>query len=118
MYHRTESQEREHEAMDEFGDVVVREEWPAPRRSDGRALGIGLLLGAALGAGAALLLAPASGEDTRRQLRRGARRLYARGRDAVADWREDADRSARRLARRGLEQSRDIARDVRERVRG
>lgn len=119
MYQRTESQEREHEAMDEFGDVIVRDEWPAPRRqSDGRSVGIGLLLGAVLGAGVALLFAPASGEDTRRQLRRGARRLYARGSDAVADWRDDAERRARRLARRGLEQSRDLARDVRERVRG
>lgn len=85
----------------------------ADRRLDGRALGIGLLVGAALGAGAALLLAPSSGEDTRRQLRRGARKLYARSSEAVSDLREDTDRLARRLARRSLKRSRDLAREVR-----
>ena len=79
-----------------------------PRRMDARALSLGLLIGAALGAGAALLMAPASGEDTRRQLRRNAKRLYARGGDALADLWEDTDRSARRLARRGMKRTRQM----------
>ena len=83
------------------------------RRMDSRTLGLGMLIGAAIGAGAALLLAPASGEDTRRQLTRGARRLYTRGADAVADLRHDTDRLARRLARRGLKRSRQAVADAR-----
>lgn len=128
MYHRTDRHEDE---RDEHGEAFahdqeydrhyVREHSAGrgrPRRArDGRVFGLGLLLGAALGAGAALLMAPASGEDTRRQLRRGARRLYARGSEAVEDLREDADRMARRLARRGIKRSRDIARDVRDRIK-
>ena len=71
-----------------------------------RAMGLGLLIGAVLGAGAALLMAPAKGEDTRRQLRRGARRLYASGGDAMSDWWEDTDRAARRLMRRQIKRAR------------
>ena len=97
---------------DRTDEVMDRDE-QVERRLDGRALGIGLLIGAALGAGAALLMAPSSGQDTRRQLRRGARKLYARSSEAVADLREDTDRMARRLARRGLKRSRDLARDAR-----
>ena len=52
---------------DQTDEVMDREE-QTERRLDGRALGIGLLIGAALGAGAALLMAPSSGQDTRRQL--------------------------------------------------
>lgn len=48
---------------------------------DGRALGLGLLIGAAIGAGAALLLAPATGQ----QGRKVAVRMRARARD-VAPW--------------------------------
>jgi gas vesicle protein len=66
----------------------------------------------------ALLMAPASGEDTRRHLRRGARRLYVRGSEAVTDLRDDADRMARRLARRGARRSRDLAQELQDRVRG
>lgn len=102
MYDRTD------EGMDRDGQRA--------RPMDGRALGIGLLIGAALGAGAALLMAPSSGQDTRRQLRRGARKLYSRSTEAVADLREDTDRMARRLARRGLKRSRDLAREVRGNV--
>jgi|APMI01.1.fsa_nt_gi gas vesicle protein len=87
-------------------------------RSTGmRSLGLGLLLGAVLGAGAALLMAPQSGERTRRQLRRGARRLYREGGDAVADWWEEADRTARDLSRDGLRQGRKVATRFRDRVR-
>ncbi len=102
MYERT----HDHELDEEMGQGT--------RRMDGRALGLGILIGAAIGAGAALLLAPASGEDTRRQLKRGAKRLYSRSSDAVADLRHDTDRMARRLARRGLKRSRQLMADARE----
>lgn len=120
MYHRMDSHELEHEHLDERDEAqeVVERDREMTRRGEARVFGLGLLLGAALGAGAALLLAPASGEDTRRQLRRGARKLYARGTDAVSDFRDDADRMARRLAKRGMERGRSVAREVRERTRG
>jgi gas vesicle protein len=73
-----------------------------------RALGVGLLLGAAIGAGAALLMAPQSGNDTRKQLRRGARRLASRSSSAVSDWWDDTDREARRLLRRKMRRGRKV----------
>lgn len=49
--------------------------------TQGNGLLIGFLVGAVAGAGAALLLAPCSGEETRRKLNDSARRV---GRDAKA----------------------------------
>lgn len=49
----------------------------------------GIALGAMLGAGAALLTAPLSGAETRRMLRRGARKAAWRGRDAWEDLRDE-----------------------------
>lgn len=65
--------------------------------------GLGLVLGAILGAGAALLYAPASGGETRKRLRREARRAYMRGGEALEDAWEDGER----MARRGLARSRE-----------
>ncbi len=84
---------------------------------DNRAFGLGILLGAALGAGAALLMAPSSGDETRRQLRKSARRLYARSGDTLTNLWEEADGSARRLSRRGLKQGRKVVSRVRDRAR-
>jgi gas vesicle protein len=96
----------EHDSEHERGD-----------RLDPRALGVGVLIGLALGAGAALLLAPASGADTRRQLRRGARRLYDRSADAVEELKDETTRSARRLARRGMKRGRALVDGARDTVR-
>jgi gas vesicle protein len=80
--------------------------------SDGSAraqgFGVGLLIGALVGAGAALLLAPASGGDTRRVLRSGAKRMYARGGDILGDTWDDAERRARRLAKRSMRRGRAL----------
>jgi len=70
--------------------------------------GVGLLIGALVGAGAALLLAPASGGDTRKVLRSGAKRVYARGGDMLVDTWDDAERRARRLAKRGMRRGREL----------
>lgn len=70
--------------------------------------GVGLLIGALVGAGAALLLAPASGGETRRVLRSGAKRVYARGGDMLVDTWDDAERRARRLAKRGMRRGRAL----------
>ena len=48
----------------------------------------GLLLGAAVGAGVALLLAPASGSETRSTIGRRARRLGQQSRDMVDDMQD------------------------------
>ena len=64
----------------------------------------GAFVGATLGAGAALLLAPQSGEQTRHDIARRGRRLRSRTADAWDDLREElrfaARRSKRKLARK------------------
>lgn len=68
------------------------------------------LLGAAVGAGVALLFAPQSGDDTRAELRRGARRLKRKARDLAEQSREVVDdlqrqgRTAVKDARSALEE--------------
>jgi gas vesicle protein len=47
------------------------------------------ILGAAIGAGVALLMAPSSGEETRRRISRGARRLRDTAGDALDDLRDE-----------------------------
>ena len=63
----------------------------------GKGFAAGLLLGALIGAGVALLFAPQSGEDTRRMIRRRARRLTADARDRYDDL-KDKVRKARKEA--------------------
>ncbi len=69
--------------------------------------GVGLLIGALVGAGAALLLAPTSGNETRKRLRREARRAYLKGGEVLEDAWDEGERAARRLARRGVARGRD-----------
>ena len=66
-------------------DSYVERPYVIVERGDGGA-GIGpLLLGLALGAGVALLLAPQSGEETRRAVARRARRAQEAAQDFVGD---------------------------------
>ena len=65
----------------------------------------GLVVGLALGAGVALLLAPDSGAHTRRALLRRGRRVTLRGRDAWDDLRNEF-RSAIRERKRALRRRR------------
>jgi hypothetical protein len=67
--------------------------WPS-RAPNGRSrnaavFAAGLVVGLAIGAGAALLLAPESGAQTRRALIRRGRRVTLRGRDAWDDLRDE-----------------------------
>jgi hypothetical protein len=90
---------------------------------DWRAVGLfgaGLALGALIGAGTALLMAPATGFETRMRLARGARRA---GRQAAGRWESLEDRARlaarqgkKRLARR-LTMARWRAQDAWERKR-
>ncbi len=72
-------------------------------------LGVGLLVGAILGAASALLLAPASGTETRKALVKRARKAYHEGQELVEDTWEDAERAARRAARAGMKRARQQA---------
>ena len=62
--------------------------------------GSGIALGAALGAGVALLFAPFSGEETRAAIRRRGARLATRSHDAWEDLRDELRWAARRGKRR------------------
>jgi gas vesicle protein len=73
---------------------------------------VGALLGAAVGAGAALLFAPQSGARTRHDLARHGRHLRSRTADAWDDLRHELRYAARR-GRRKL--GRKLSRAVRER---
>src|SRR5205823_10338052 len=72
----------------------------------------GAVLGITLGAGAALLFAPQSGERTRHDIARRGRRLRSRTADAWDDLRHELRFAARR-SRRKL--ARKLGRAVRER---
>ena len=78
-------------------------------------VGAGLLVGALVGVGAALLLAPQSGEATRAAIRRGARGARIRAGDAWDDFADDlaaiAHRGRRRVGR-GLRRARWRASDA------
>jgi uncharacterized membrane protein YccC len=66
-----------------------------------RVLGV-FAIGAAIGAGAAVMFAPDSGEKTRRRIHRGARRLTGRERSTWQNLRRTIDRAVeeRRIQRR------------------
>ena len=79
---------------------------------DWRAVGLfaaGIAIGAMLGAGAALLVAPASGFETRMRLSRSARRARERASDRWDDLENRARHTARR-SRRNLKRRITIAR--------
>jgi gas vesicle protein len=70
----------------------------------------GLVVGAAVGAGVALLLAPGSGEETRRTLRRRARTIRHEAAEGLVSARDEARRllqekkeAARRRLKEGVE---------------
>jgi gas vesicle protein len=62
--------------------------------------GTGIALGVALGAGVALLFAPASGDELRAAIARRGSRLAHQGRDAWDDLRDELKWAARRGKRR------------------
>lgn len=65
-------------------------------RSRVAAFGAGVAVGALLGAGLALLLAPQSGKATRAMITTGARRLPARARDSWEDLGDELRTALRR----------------------
>jgi gas vesicle protein len=85
-----------------------------------RDIGIGpFLLGIALGAGAALLFAPQSGEETRRGIARSARRVQQNAQDFVEDVSgnvADKFRQVRDSVEERIEATLDAVDDKRRRV--
>ncbi len=84
----------------------------------------GVLIGGLVGAATALLLAPQSGEETRRTLGRYSNDFRDRAQDSLEDARERAEATvadARRRAERIIEEAREraerIARETRTRAR-
>jgi gas vesicle protein len=72
--------------------MIDRDEQVVIERRGGAGSNIALLLlGAAIGAGVALLFAPQSGEDTRAQLRRSARRMKRKAHDLAETGRDMVD---------------------------
>lgn len=59
----------------------------------------GIVLGAFVGAGVALLLAPERGDVTRRRIRSKLRDVTDDARDQIDDWRDGAERELRRRQR-------------------
>ena len=72
----------------------------AGTNTDAKIFAAGLVAGLAVGAGAALLLAPQSGEDVRHALRREFRRVRRRGSDAWDDLRDELRQAHARRRRR------------------
>jgi YtxH-like protein len=82
--------------------------------------GAGVALGALLGAGAALLYAPQSGEETREMLGERAQRFGGRIGERIGDARGDLGwymRRGRRKVRRGAERGRWAGEDLADRIR-
>ena len=71
-----------------------------------------LLIGLGAGALIGLLLAPKSGEEMRKDLRR----RYEDARDTVGEWAEDATDAAKEAAEEVMERGSEIADEVRKRV--
>jgi gas vesicle protein len=79
------------------------------------------LVGLTVGAGMALLFAPQSGEETRRDIVRRGRRAKLRAREMADDFRdkaEDTYRDARARVEEGLDSAREAVGRGRQRVKG
>jgi gas vesicle protein len=82
--------------------------------------GAGVAIGAMIGAGAALLFAPQSGEETREIISERARGVRGRIGERIDDVRGDLNwylRRGRRKFRRGAERGRWAGEDIADRVR-
>lgn len=75
----------------------------------------GVLIGGLIGAATALLMAPQSGEETRRQIGRASNDIRDRAQDTLEDTRERAEAmiaDARRRAERIVEEARERAEQI------
>ena len=84
---------------DEVEESLIADDL-APRVGGAAAFGAGLMLGAILGAGIALLVAPQRGEETRGRISKRLRALRDDAADHIGEWRDDARHELRRQRRR------------------
>jgi gas vesicle protein len=71
-----------------------------------------LLIGLGAGALAGLLLAPKTGKQLRRDLKRG----YEDAKDTLEDWADEAKDRVKDVAERGIDAAQDLREGARERV--
>jgi len=89
-----------------------RAQTSTPREGRATVFTAGLLVGLAIGAGIALLVAPQSGAEARQALARRGRRLRHRGADAWEDLRDELRRVTRRRAESRRQRKVDRESDV------
>ncbi|UCG87053.1 MAG: YtxH domain-containing protein [Gemmatimonadota bacterium] len=73
-----------------------------------RGFAAGLVIGALLGAGVALLIAPERGEVVRKRITRGIREIHDEARDQLGDWRGEARRELGKQRRKIKRQLRRV----------
>ena len=92
---------RERPAADARRYPALPRHWELPTPPEGTiTFGAGLAVGLTLGAALAMMLTPRTGAETRAALRRSARRMGSRGRDAWDELRAELQYAARRGKRR------------------
>ncbi len=92
-------QERDHDEEIELDDEELEEELDGDvtdRLRGATTFVAGLMLGALLGAGVALLIAPQRGEATRRRIGSRWRDIRNDAAEQLGDWKDDARRELRR----------------------
>lgn len=108
------------DSLDSNGGAARGRSYETDNMRTAAVFGAGVAIGALLGAGAALLFAPQSGEDTRELLAERAHRLGGRMSDRLDDVRGDLGwylRRGRRKLGRGASRGRWAGEDLADRLR-
>ncbi len=100
--HEDDSHEDEHVHEDDVvaGEEDLEELDDRVRLSGVTGFATGLILGALIGAGTALLLAPQRGDVTRSRIAKRVRGMRDDAREQVGEWADDARRQLRRQRKR------------------
>src|SRR5262245_23479778 len=97
-----EMDERDEDGLDEDDEVVETTEEGG--RSGTLSFMVGMVFGALVGAGVALLMAPERGVATRRRLKKFVTRMRHDAREQMEDWRDDVKAELKRRRRQIREQ--------------
>lgn len=98
-----ELQDQDEDELDE-GDEVVETTESGGGRSGTLSFMAGMVLGALVGAGVALLMAPERGSVTRRRLKKFVSRIRNDAKEQMDDWRDDVKAELKRRRRQIREQ--------------
>ena len=104
MKDRDEMEDRDDEDEDLDDGEEVEETTESGGRSGTMSFMAGMVLGALVGAGVALLMAPERGAVTRRRLKKFVSRMGKDAKDKVEDWRDDVKAELSRRRRQIREQ--------------